>query len=272
MKKINPTTALLWLIYVFLLAVLLPHTAWAFRAFEPNNGWVIYEKFTSADAVSYVAALAFEAAIAVLTHKLSKHIEQTVKEAKRLQGWPKFQRQYMNAFSLGLVIATVVSSLANLAHAVQFAQPLEIFSRWGVPSQVYVVAFGGILPVVSLLFARVLSNVNESEADEDPALIEAKATITDLRRQIRESEGRIKQAEAARLAAEDRAGLAAARFDAAGDIMRWLVDDTLEKRARILAIHQWKPKLPGNSIAVLVDAAPSYVSEVLKGEIAEVNA
>lgn len=271
MKIKSTTTALLWIIYLFLLAVLLPHTAWAFRAFEPvapEQLWVLWGDFTSADLVSYVAALAFEAAIAVLTHKLASHIEQTAKAVRGKSWWIAAKIRYGNAFFAGLVIATLVSSLANLAHAVEFASELQIFARWGIPSGVYVVAFGGILPVVSLLFARVLSNVNEAEGQDDPAVVELKNTVTSLRQQLRESEARARSAEAARLAAEQEAQKAQDKFDAAGEFMRLLFAD--DKRERILAARSQWPQLSGSAIAQITGAAPSYVSEVLKGEVVEV--
>lgn len=278
MKIKSSTTLILWIIYLFLLAVLLPHTAWAFRAFEPVEAWTIYEDFTSADLVSYVAALAFEAAIAVLTHKLAEHIEHTPKVMKSKKNpdgstsritdwWETWKARYLNAFSLGLIIATGVSSLANLAHAVEFASPLEIFTEWGIPSGVYVVAFGGILPVVSLLFARVLSNVNETEIQDDPALSEAKAQITELRRHLKESEGRVRQAEAERQAAEQDRIFAEEKYTAAEELMRLLF--ATEKRERILAAKRQWPQLTGAAIALMTDSKPSYVSEVLKTEFEE---
>ncbi len=263
----KPTTVILWAVYLGLLAVLLPHTAWAFQAFEPADSPVIAGPLTTSALVSYIAAFAFECAIAVLTHKLSTHIEQTAKEAKRLTGWARFSRQYVNAFSLGLIVATLVSSLANLAHAIQFGTTLKIFTTWGIPFALYAVAFGGILPFVSLLFARVLSNVNESEGVEDPAIAEAKAQVVEVRRLLREAESARKLAEARALEADRHAQEAEARFAAAGDLMRALVSE--DKRARILAARQQWPQLPGAAIAVIAGAAPSYVSEVLKAEVVE---
>jgi len=268
MKQANsksPTTVILWIVYVFLLAVLMPHTAWAFRAFEPSSGWVITGDFTSADLVSYIAAIAFEASIAVLTHKLAKHIEDTQKEARRKNGLEKVYLRYGNAFFGGLLIATAVSSLANLAHAVQFGSQLAIFTAWGIPEAVYVVAFGGVLPVASLLFARVLSNVNESEGVDDPAVTEAKAANIELRKQLREAEGRAKSAEALQARAESERQQAEARFAAAGDLMAALMAD--DKRERILAVRRQWPQLTGSAISVMVGASPSYVSEVINAEV-----
>jgi hypothetical protein len=234
---------LLWLVYIALLAVLLPHTAWAFGRFEAPG---VFGEITA-----WAAAFAFEAAIAALTHKLAMHIETT---PKKRSGLAKFSYRYLNAFSFGLAIAVGVSVAANLAHAVEFGSELVIFARYGVPFGVYAVAFGAILPLVSLLFARVLSNVADSEQESDPAIEQAKETERRLRQELR-------SAEAARTEAERRAAEAETRFGAAGDLFARLFGD--EKRQRILAARQTWPELPAAAIAIMAAASPSYVSEVL---------
>lgn len=269
MKGKSATTYVLWVVYVFLLAVLLPHTAWAFKTFEPAKGWVIYEDITSSDVVSYIGALAFEAAIAVLTHKLSKHIEETAKAARRLDGWKRISIQYGNAFFAGLVVCTLVSSLANLAHAIEFGGALKIFTEWRIPSALYSVAFGGILPFVSLLFARVLSEVNETEGVEDPDLKAANETIAELRKAGRQSEAMRRDAEAKAAAAEVARQAAEDRFAAAGDLMRMLVAE--DKRERILAVRRQWPQLPGSAVAIMTGASASYVSEVINAEVVDVQ-
>jgi hypothetical protein len=230
---------ILWAVYASLLGVLLPHTAWAFRRFEPAG--------KIGDITAIAAAFAFEAAIAALTSKLASHIEKTPRYTAGRVWLRKLAFRYLNAYSLGLFVAMAVSALANLAHAVEFGGALMIFVRWGVPFGVYAVAFGGILPLVSLLFARVLSNVRESEHQVDTAELEAKATIRQLRADFRD--------------AEQRAQLAEQRFGAAGDLFVHLLGD--EKRQRIIAAQQQWPELPKASIAIIAESSPSYVSEVL---------
>jgi hypothetical protein len=39
-----------------------------------------------------------------------------------------------------------------------------------------------------------------------------------------------------------------------------------DKRERILAAHRLWPRLPGAALAIIADASPSYVSEVLKAD------
>lgn len=232
--KFITVNRILWLIFISLLAVLLPHTAWLFSKLEPAKTlWV-----------SYPAAFAFEAAIAALVHKLAKHIETT---PKRKSGWEKFFYRYWNAYSVGLVVAIGISSLANLAHAVEFGQPLKIFTDWGVPQSLYSVAFGAVLPMVSLVFALVLSNVTETESETDPALLEANKTVSELRRELRDIRSQLTASQQ--------------RFDAMGDLFVRLTG--ADKRERILAASQQWPGLPGKYIAVVTDSTPSYVSEVL---------
>lgn len=242
-RKHITTNTLLWLVYIALLAVLLPHTAWAFGKFEPSTGLGPF--------VAWAAAFSFEAAIAVLTHKLARHIEAT---PKRLRGPAQFVYRYANAYALGLVVALGVSVLANLAHAVEFGSAIVIFAQWGIPSWAYSLAFGAVLPLTSLLFARVLSNVSESEDAADPELERANAEIKELRRSLRQAEAAAQAAEAARAEAETR-------FAAAGELVARLFDG--EKRQRILAARATWPQLPAAAIAIIAASSASYVSEVL---------
>lgn len=225
----------LWIIYISLLAVVLPHTEWAFRQFEPG---------AQSSITSWAAAFSFEAAIAALTHKLAKHIEQTPKKYK---GFPKFKFRYLNSYSLGLMFSLGISTMANLAHAVEFGGTMLIFAKWSIPFGVYAFAFGAVLPVVSYTFANVLSNVVETESDEDPALLELRTANLSLRKSLHESEQSRKQAEA--------------RFEAMGDIFIKLA--SADKRERIIAASQRWPTMTGASIALLCDSSAAYVSEVL---------
>jgi hypothetical protein len=121
--KFITVNRILWAVYLSLLGVLLPHTAWAFQNFEPET------EAGGNSVVAWTAAFAFEASIAVLMHKLSGHIDRT---PRRLLAWAKFQYRYLNAYSLGLLAAIAVSSLANLAHAVEFGRSMAIFTLWKI--------------------------------------------------------------------------------------------------------------------------------------------
>lgn len=245
------TTRILWMVFIAVLGVLLPHTAWAFKNFEPVQSPTLVGAFTVADLIAWSGAFAFECAIAVLVHKLSLHLE--TRTGKR--GFQRFAYQYLNPIGLGLLIATSISVLANLAHAVQYGGELKIFTAWGIPQGVYAVAFGGILPFVSLIFARVLSNVVGEEEGPNPEVLEAKHKTDEIRAQLKETEKQFRIAEEARKTAE-------ARFAAAGDMMKRLFAD--DKRERIIFVHQRWPSLPNSVICTITDASPSHVSEVLK--------
>ena len=233
MGKHITTSTLLWAVYLALLAVLLPHTAWLFLQFEDPAAWY-------GPIAAWAAAFAFESAIAALTHKLAKHIE-SVKTRKR---WQRTRERYLNAYAAGLVIAVGVSALANLAHAVEFGGQLEIFADWGIPPKFYQLSFGAILPLVSLVFARVLSNVNDTEHEPNAELDQANATIRQLRADIRRIE-------------KERSPLSEDALIVFGDG---------EKAERIRAARRVWPEANQSAIAQIVGASSAYVSEVLSSE------
>lgn len=252
-KESNFINYILWGIYILLLLVLLPHTAWMFSRGEPiskDNFGISWGILTA-----WAAAIVFECVIAVMTHKLSTHIGNTPKYS---DNWKRIKTRYFNAYGAGLFLAWMVSTYANLAHAVEFGQPIKIFSDWGWPIWTYSVAFGAILPTASLLFAWVLSSVIEQDATEgqlNPELEKMKAVIRELNVQIKSSEGE-------RLKAEQRMKEAETRFQAAGDLFSALFAD--RKRDRIIFVKQKWPALPGSAIAILTETSPALVSETLK--------
>lgn len=252
MKK-EWTNRALWLVYLALLGVLLPHTAWVFGQFESDQAGLGGIKW--GQAIAWLAAFAFEAAIAVLTSKLARHIETTPRYTSGNVGRRKFLHRYVNAYSFGLLVSTLVSMIANLAHAVEFSRPLAIFSNPLVSPGLFSVTFGAVLPVVSLLFARVLSDVTETEGGENEELTDAKTTIKELRKELKATKAQI-------ATAEQRANDAETRFGAAGDLFVRLFAE--EKRVRILAVAETWPRLPQSAIVKMTEASPSYVSEVLR--------
>jgi F0F1-type ATP synthase membrane subunit b/b' len=269
MKK---TTILIYAVYFSLLATMLPHTAWAFGMFEqPGLAGAI---------VSWCAALTFEGGLAVLTYKLAKHIETA---PKKLNPWRKFAYRYLNSYSFGMGFCMCVSSLANLAHAVEFGTELAIFVKFNIPFAVYALAFGGVLPLVSLMFARVLSNVTEEDETEsatNPELEKANTEAKEAKRQLRDAtaalqaaEGLAAKAEQARVKAEEQAkrhatDTEARHVEAEAKLRRELGEYASlfagTKQERILAIKAKFPNIAGSAIAELTGSAASYVSEVLK--------
>lgn len=235
--------------------MLLPHTAWAFARFEPTEpGWL---EIPWGALTAWAAAFAFEAAIAALTHRLAERIAHIPDFSGNHQSLQRLSYQYLNAYGAGLLVAVGVSGLANFGHAVEFGQPFALFGAHNIPPLVFSLAFGGILPLVSLLFARILADTNISETQGNPKLVQAHVTIAELQQRLQLTETRM-------VAAESTAKTAEQRFAAAGDLMSRLF--AVEKRQRILAITEQWPKLPATAVAVIAEASPSYVSEVLKDQ------
>lgn len=231
------TKRALWGIYIALLFVLLPHTAWAFGQFEPP-GW---------RWLGWIAAIAFEGAIAALTWRLKQRIEQ-VPNSKKMA--VRFNRRYLNVYGIGLLVTIGISSLANWSHAVEYGFSFAAFADYDMPPILYSVTFGAILPICSLLFAHILADTTEAEQVEDEHLTQANITIRELRQAVR--------------SAEQQAKLSEQRFQAIGDLAILLTAE--DKRQRILATRQQWPALPAASVAVIADASRSYVSEVLTAE------
>lgn len=234
--RIFSTHTLLWIVYILFLGVLMPHTAWTFGQFQQDK--------SQYNPMAWMLAFAVECVIAVFTHKLSEFL--TAK--RKAKGWAAVLSKWLNGYSIGLAMVLIISSIANLAYAVQFAGTLSVFAAWGIPAEVYEFAFGAMLPFVSLVFALVLSQMADDEKEVDPALQEAKQQLTDIRSQLRESER-------ARKLAEDR-------FGTVTDIAKIFV--TENKKERIAAIYQRWPSLSSSAIEIMADASPAHVSEVLK--------
>ena len=229
----NWSTALLWAIYLALLGVLLPHTAWAFGQFEPDG----------TAGLGWIAALAFEGAIAAFTWRLKELIENS---PNHKDAWKRFRKRYLNIYALGLLVAIGVSSLANWAHSVEYGQAFTVFDKYRIPPLLYTVAFGAILPACSLLFARILADVQDNEAEVNIEIVELKRANTELRRELKATERQLIRAE---------------------DAARLLLELTAEDKAqRILAASNQWPNLSQVALAQIAGASPSYVSQVLNSD------
>jgi hypothetical protein len=243
-KKILSIYGLLWLVYVLFLGVLMPHTAWTFAQFQQDKALT--------NPLAWMLAFSVECVIAAFTHKFSEYLTVT----KKRKGWGAAIGRWVNGYSLGLCMVLLISAIANLAYAVQFAGDLSVFAEWGISKGVYEFAFGAMLPFISLVFALVLSGMADTEADDDPALVAAKQQVIELRQALRESERAQKATEAERVKAVERFGTVA-------DIAKmFLLDD---KKQRIQEVYKRWPNLQHSAIAELTEASPSHVSEVIKG-------
>ena len=98
------------------------------------------------------------------------------------------------------------------------------------------------------VFALVLSQMAESEAESDPALLETNKALQDVRSQLRDSER-------ARKIAEER-------LNTTVDMAK--IFTSTNKRERIEAIYRKWPNLPNTAIAQLAESSPAHVSEVVK--------
>lgn len=141
MKKLGFTLA-----YVFLLVVLLPHTAWMFSQLEPPElKWM-----------GWAGAIAFELTIALLTYFLAKEIAaaSTIDE----DFLNRARRELVNIPSFLLLGSIVISMVANWTHAYLYSANVP-FGDYVVVRVVYSLLFGGVLPICSFAYAYVLAQV-----------------------------------------------------------------------------------------------------------------
>lgn len=237
---------ILWLIYGFLLLVLLPHTAWWFSHGEPTEPWRLLGIDTyPGQVVAWLAAIVFELLILAMTHKLALHIRLTpnYQDLKR-----RARERYLNIYSLGLVVAWIISTMANLSHAVEFARPMKIIQEYSVPVLAYSLAAGAILPTASLIFAWVLSTVAEANSTEG----EGAQEIRELKRELRLSQQALEKAELLLRETERKQE---------GEFTPLL---SVDKRVRVLFARQKWPELKQKDLAIVTEASPAYVSEVLR--------
>jgi len=227
------STVLLWAVYLALLGVLLPHTAWAFGQFEPGH----------LTGLGWIAAIAFEGAIAAFTWRLKELIEDT---PNHKSVWKRFRRRYLNIYALGLLVAIGVSSLANWAHSVEYGRAFTVFDKYRIPPLLYTMAFGAILPACSLLFARILADVRDSDVEVSAEIAELKRANSGLRSELKAAERNLTRAE-----------------DAAKLLLQLTAED---KAQRILAASNQWPGLSQSALAHITGASPSYVSQVLTKE------
>lgn len=237
--KIN-TNTLFWLVFIALLISMLKHTAWAFDKFEQlgDQGWGGLSPW------AWLQAFAFEMSIAVFVHKLAERINHTPNYTAGRVGLRTFSFRYINPFSAGLVVSLCVSALAQFAHAAEFERPLKVFADYQISPIIYLIAFGAVLPLASLVFAAALSNVNESEQESNGAELKLKRELSKVKRDLRIAEDQLKN------------------FRDKAKEGEFLFSDN--KADRINALKQFAPDASNKAIAEISGASDAYVSEVLK--------
>lgn len=235
----------LWVIFVALLMVLLPHTAWWFVQFQDPRVVVVFGAAVQPGVVmAWFAAAVFEGTIAAYTHKLSRHIEQTpnFKDA-----YKRFVARYVNSYGGILAIAWFVSTVANYAYALEYARPTRLFIETGLPVEIGAAISGGILPLCSALFARTLSNVRDGEQEVDEseqearnALREANRKIKGLNTELEEVNGLLSQV----------------------NVYRTLFDESVSANERIHMATELLPDRSQSFYGQLLNVSKSYVSQV----------
>lgn len=167
MKRLGFTLA-----YVFLLVVLLPHTAWMFSRLEPPElQWM-----------GWAGAIAFELTIALLTHFLAREIAA----ASTIDGdfFSRARRELINIPSFLLLGSIIISMVANWTHAYLYSDNVP-FGEYVVVRVVYSTLFGGILPICSFAYAYVLAQVYKPTpvlADNDAVEDEVWLRMRDFRK------------------------------------------------------------------------------------------
>jgi len=277
LPKIN-NTHLFWGVYVAFLLVLLPQVAWTIGQFQDQTGsqWTFLG--VKASPLAWFLAGVFEATIAIVTYRLNAHwMDMPNRYKADDMSKKRFAYRWRNVYAVALIVAMVVSSIANFTHVVEFTNTsLKIFtgSPWAVG--VYQVIFGLALPGVSFVFARVLSTMQETEQEDDPAFAKTKVELKEANATIRSLEKTIRQIEqdySARIReTEHQLNESEQRYRAVGDVIRWLFGKDEILRDRIRGIRTAFPNLSQNGIAQLIGCSVSTVNDALQGYQVELPA
>ena len=168
-------------LFILLLIVLMPHTAWWFSQFESTEVGLFGVKWGV--VFSWIGAFAFEGAIYAFTEKLSEHIGSAGSSTK---WFTRIRKRYFNIYTIGLALTCAVSIMANKSHALVFGEGSPVFTILNITPEQGSVLAGGILPICSLLFAWVLSTDRDTEQVENEELMQANSKIRELNKTVRE--------------------------------------------------------------------------------------
>ncbi len=268
--KVSSTT-LFWAVYVGFLFVLWPQAAWTIDQFQDasNGKWMLMG--VSASPLAWALSGAIEATIGIVTHRLNQYWLDMPKLYKAVdKRMKRFVYRWLNVYAVALVVAMLVSAIANYTHVVEFTNSsLRVFEGNQNVIKVYQIVFGLALPGVSFVFARVLSSMQESEQEEDPALAKAKLELKEANATIREKDLAIRQANGAVRQTEQKLEESEQRYRAVGDVIRYLFGTDMALRERIRGVRTSFPNLSQNGIAQLLSCSTSTVNEALQGYVVE---
>lgn len=272
-SKIN-STHLFWVVYIAFLFVLWPQAAWTIDQFQDAASvkWVLMG--VAASPLAWALGGVIEATIGIVTHRLNEYWREMPHRYKAADMAKKrIAYRWLNVYAVALIVAMSVSAVANYTHVVQFTNTkLAVFdgdNSWAIP--VYQMVFGLALPAVSFVFARVLSTMQESEQEDDPAFAKAKAELAEAKTTIREKDVTIRQIQEAIRLAEKKLEESEQRYRAVGDVVRYLFGTDIALRERIRGVRTSFPNLSQNGIAQLLGCSVSTVNDALSGYVIEIS-
>ncbi len=153
---------------ILVLASVMPHVAWMFDTFEPEDGVDFL-------GVAWRLAFAFEVTTAFLVHKSSEYAnaQKGVRRGTEEELVSYLYRQVestwkklTNPYFFGLVLFSFISGLANTAHAYEYQDnTVRIYELYPQLKYLYLIMFGTALPIASILFANILSVVESAEEE-----------------------------------------------------------------------------------------------------------
>lgn len=249
------TYKILWGAFLFLLVVLLPHTAWYFGQAEDTRVYMIGGYAVQLGKVTaWAAAAAFESAVAIFTHLLAKHIEAV--KVRGLTWWQKGWRQYGNVYTVALGAALLVSISANYKHAFVFSKDVYV-----------AITTGGILPVCSFLFARALANRTESEHEPDEVDREANIKLKEANRRVRELSEDVRRMEGeVNRRVQELTEVVRQKDEELNRLndYRTVFDGSADAAERIRrAVVLW-PDVSQNALSQVLNISKSYVNDVVR--------
>lgn len=270
-SKIN-STLLFWGVYIAFLFVLWPQAAWTIDQFQDSTSVQWQLMGVAASPLAWALGGVIEATIGIVTHRLNEHWRDMPHRYKAADmGKKRIAYRWLNVYAVALIVAMSVSAIANYTHVVEFTNSdLQVFAGNAWAIQAYQMLFGLALPAVSFVFARVLSTMQESEQEDDPAFAKAKAELVEAKATIREKDAAIRQSQEAIRQTEKKLEESEQRYRAVGDVVRYLFGTDIALRDRIRGVRTSFPNLSQNGIAQLLGCSVSTVNDALQGYVIEI--